>query len=92
MSKSEFIRARVEPKLKASSGRVLRRVGISTTDAITIFLRQVVLHGGLPFDARVPNAETRKSIAELDAGKGERFEGGTARLLSGLGKNRRRRA
>jgi DNA-damage-inducible protein J len=31
-----------------------------------MFLRQVVLQRGLPFDVRVPNAETRKAIAELE--------------------------
>ena len=29
-------------------------------------MRQVVLQGGLPFDVRVPNAETRKAIEELE--------------------------
>jgi DNA-damage-inducible protein J len=91
MSKSEFIRARVEPRLKVSAGRVFKRVGVSTTDAITMFLRQVVIRGGLPFEARVPNAETRTAIAELEAGKGERFDGSTVELLGGLRKGRRRR-
>jgi DNA-damage-inducible protein J len=91
MSKSEFIRARVEPKLKVSAGRVLKRVGVSTTDAITMFLRQVVIQGGLPFEVRVPNAETRKAIAELEAGKGERFEGSTKELFDEFKKGRQRR-
>jgi DNA-damage-inducible protein J len=41
-------------------------VGVATTDAITMFLRQVVLRNGLPFEVRVPNAETRKAIEELE--------------------------
>lgn len=77
MSKTGYITARVEPKLKARAGRVLAKVGVSTTDAITMFLTQVVLKDGLPFDVRVPNAETRKAIAELESGGGERFEGTT---------------
>src|SRR5438093_10810903 len=66
MAKTGYITARVEPKLKASAGKVLNKVGVSTTDAITMFLRQVVLQGGLPFDVRVPNAQTRKAIEELE--------------------------
>jgi DNA-damage-inducible protein J len=66
MGKTGYITARVEPKLKARAGRVLAKVGVSTTDAITMFLTQVVLKGGLPFEARVPNAETRKAIEELE--------------------------
>lgn len=93
MPKTGYITARVEPKLKARASRVLARVGVSTTDAITMFLNQVVLHNGLPFDVRVPNAETRKAIDELEAGGGERFEGGTKELFEELrGKRRKRRA
>ncbi|MBV6488394.1 MAG: hypothetical protein GHHEDOFH_02353 [Pseudorhodoplanes sp.] len=66
MGKTGYITARVEPKLKAQAGRVLEKVGVSTSDAITMFLRQVVMQQGLPFEPRIPNAETRKAIEELE--------------------------
>jgi DNA-damage-inducible protein J len=66
MGKTGYITARVEPKLKARAGRVLAKMGVSTTDAITMFLTQIVLNDALPFDVRVPNAETRKAIDELE--------------------------
>jgi len=66
MDKTGYITARIEPKLKARAARVLATVGVSTTDAITMFLRQVVLRNGLPFEVRVPNAETKKAIEELE--------------------------
>jgi DNA-damage-inducible protein J len=66
MSKTGYITARVEPKLKASAGRVLTKIGVSISDAITMFLRQVVLRQGIPFDVRVPNAQTRRAIEELE--------------------------
>ena len=81
MSKTGYITARVEPKLKASAGKVLNKVGVSTSDAITMFLRQVVLQGGLPFEVRLPNAETRKAIEELESGVGETHGGSTRHLL-----------
>jgi DNA-damage-inducible protein J len=71
MSKSAFLTARIEPKLKARASRVLAKVGLSTTDAITMFLSQVVLRGGLPFDARVPNSAIGTAIAEFEAGRAE---------------------
>jgi DNA-damage-inducible protein J len=77
MGRTGYITARVEPGLKASAGKVLSRVGVSTSDAITMFLKQVVLHGGLPFEVRVPNAATKKAVAELERGGGERFGGST---------------
>jgi DNA-damage-inducible protein J len=66
MGKTGYITARIEPKLKARAARVLATVGVSTTDAITMFLRQVVLRNGLPFEVRVPNAATRSAIEELE--------------------------
>jgi DNA-damage-inducible protein J len=66
MGKTAYITARIEPKLKAQAGRVLAKVGVSTTDAITMFMRQVVLHEGLPFEVRVPNAESRRAIEEME--------------------------
>jgi DNA-damage-inducible protein J len=66
MGKTGYITARIEPKLKARAARVLANVGVSTTDAITIFLRQVVLRNGIPFEVRVPNAQTKRAIEELE--------------------------
>jgi addiction module RelB/DinJ family antitoxin len=63
--RTSYINARVEPKLKASAHRTLKKVGITTSDAITLFLHQVVLHQGLPFDVRIPNAETIRAIKEM---------------------------
>jgi DNA-damage-inducible protein J len=93
MAKTGYITARVEPKLKARAARVLAKVGVSTTDAITMFLTQVVLRGGLPFEARAPSAETQAALAELEAGEGERFEGKTSDFLDHMqGKRQRRKS
>ena len=62
MGKTAFITARIEPKLKAQAGRVLAKVGVSTTDAITMFMRQVVLHEGLPFEVRVPTEPASATV------------------------------
>lgn len=54
MPKTDYVTARVEPQLKQDAEMILRQLGMSTTGAITIFLQQVVLHEGLPFEVRVP--------------------------------------
>ncbi len=64
--KTANINARVEKHLKAKAEKVLRGVGVRTSDAITMFLHQIVLHDGLPFEVKIPSAETRKAIAELE--------------------------
>jgi len=60
MQKSAMVRARVEPKLKEDAEKLFEQLGLSTTQAITLFYRQVVLRRGLPFDVIIPNATTRK--------------------------------
>ena len=62
--KSDFIRVRVEPELKRQTEAVLSELGMSVTDAVTVFCRQVVLQRGLPFVVRIPNAETQAALAE----------------------------
>jgi DNA-damage-inducible protein J len=91
LGKTAYITARIEPKLKAKAGRVLAKVGVSTTDAITMFMQQVVLHEGLPFEVRIPSAQTREAIDELEAGGGEVFRGSSGDLFDKLGKSRKNR-
>ena len=81
MAKDATINARVDKRLKAKAERVLSQVGITTSDAITMMLHQIVLRQGLPFEARLPNAQTRAAMAELGAGKGERFDGTAEQLI-----------
>ena len=69
MQKTAMIRARMEPDLKEHAEAVLAKVGLSPTEAIRLFYRQVSLHGGLPFDVRVPNAATRAAVSQARAGK-----------------------
>ena len=59
------IRSRIEPELKEEAQDVLNRFGLNLSDAIRLFLRQVVAAKGLPFDVReVPNAQTSAAIVE----------------------------
>ncbi|WP_419908318.1 type II toxin-antitoxin system RelB/DinJ family antitoxin [Candidatus Poriferisodalis sp.] len=64
MAKTETIRARVEPDLKMQAERVLRELGLSATEAITLFYRQVVLRQGVPFEVSIPNAETVEALRQ----------------------------
>ena len=64
MAKTEMIRARVEPDLKVQAERVLRELGLSATEAITLFYKQVVLRQGVPFDVSIPNAETVEALRQ----------------------------
>ena len=69
MSKTETIRARVEPEIKRRAESVLRELGLSPTEAIRMFYRQVILRRGLPFAVEIPNAETQAAMREAIAGE-----------------------
>jgi DNA-damage-inducible protein J len=69
MAKSEMIRARVEPGLKHEAEAVLERLGMTPTEAITLFYKQVSLHRGLPFPVRIPNAVTRRALKAAQRGE-----------------------
>ena len=84
MPKNATINARVDEALKTRAETVLRRVGVSTSDVITMLLHQIVLRQGIPFDVRIPNSETRAAMAALDAGQGERFTGATGAALDAM--------
>jgi addiction module RelB/DinJ family antitoxin len=54
--KDAVVRARIDPELKAQAAAVLRANDLELSDAIRLFLRQVVRRGGLPFAVRDPAA------------------------------------
>ncbi len=62
--KTSTIHLRVEPDIKADVEKLLDRLGLSTTDAINIFLNQIILTGGLPFPVKVPRPN-EVTLAEM---------------------------
>jgi DNA-damage-inducible protein J len=69
-----MIRARTEPDVKEKAEAIFEKLGLNATGAINLFYRQVILQKGIPFEIRVPNATTRKAMADVKAGKVERFK------------------
>jgi DNA-damage-inducible protein J len=75
MAKEATVRARIDPELKAEVENVFKELGLSTTQAITLFYNQVKLHKGLPFAVAILNETTEKVFQDTDAGKNiNRFE------------------
>ena len=69
MNKSATVRARIEPDLKNKAEKVFRELGLSTTQAINLFYKQVELRNGLPFEVVIPNDMTRRTFSNTDTGK-----------------------
>jgi DNA-damage-inducible protein J len=70
MARTAMINARTERELKKEVEVILKSLGISTTEAINIFFRQVKLRRGLPFPVEIPNEETLIVLHESEEGKG----------------------
>ncbi|MEA1966930.1 MAG: type II toxin-antitoxin system RelB/DinJ family antitoxin [Thermodesulfobacteriota bacterium] len=69
MAKTATIRARIEPELKKDVEDLFKKLGLSTTEAISIFYKQVKLRNGLPFNIVIPNKTTEKVFKDTDANK-----------------------
>lgn len=67
--KAAFVRARIEPSVKISAESILNNLGLSPSEAISLFYRQIVLTRGLPFEIKLPNEETLRTFASTDKGE-----------------------
>ena len=73
--KTAIIHARIEPQTKQEAEGVLRRLGLTPTEAIRIFYRQISLKGGLPFPVAIPNELTSSTLEKSRRGEEiEEFE------------------
>jgi DNA-damage-inducible protein J len=64
--KSDVVRARIQPALKVEAEEIFSSLGLTHSQAIQMFYRQVTLSRGLPFDVWGPNATTRRAMAEAE--------------------------
>lgn len=72
--KTTTIHARIQPDLKTQVESVLSQLGMSTSEAITLYFKQIHLQQGLPFEVKIPNTITQKAMEEATAGKAKRFD------------------
>ena len=69
MHKVAMINTRIEPKLKMRAEIILRKVGLTSAEAVRLFYVQVCLNNGLPFEVKIPNEETIKAMQSADKRK-----------------------
>lgn len=70
MSKAAFIRARVEPELKAEVEYILDKLGITPTQAVTMLYKRIRREHAWPLELKISNAKTRKAFEETDKNVG----------------------
>jgi DNA-damage-inducible protein J len=67
--KTAVVHARMEPQTKQKAEGVLSRLGITPTEAIRVFYRQIALRGGLPFSVTIPNERTAATLRKSRRGQ-----------------------
>ena len=69
MSQTSVIHARIDPDTKAATEHILGALGITPTEAIRLFYKQIALRGEFPLELKVPNELTAKTLRKADKGK-----------------------
>lgn len=84
MARTSNVFARVEPEVKEQTESILNQLGIPMSNAVGMFLKQVVIQRGIPFDIKLPankpisvseltkeqlNAEIAKGMEDIENGK-----------------------
>jgi len=64
---------KVDPVAWEEAKRIFKEYGITASDAINIFLNEVRLKGGLPFEMRLPSDRLKRAIEEANRGEVETF-------------------
>lgn len=67
--KSAIVRARIDESLKMEVESVLDQLGLSVSEAIGLFMAQIKLRHGIPFDVKIPNKTTLKTFKDTDKNK-----------------------
>ena len=83
MASDTVVRARIDGQVKEQAAKVLADMDLSVSDAIRLLLVRVAAEKALPFEIKVPNAETRAAMAELERGSGASLDG-VADLMTDL--------
>ena len=75
-TKKELIHIRIEPTVKEKSEMIFEKLGINMCYAVSLFLNQVILKNGFPFNIDLPKInetelEALAAIIEATGGNGK---------------------
>ena len=66
MAKTETLHIRVNENVKANAEKTLEKLGLSISEAVNMFLCQVQLRGGIPFEVQLPPAPEELIVHSID--------------------------
>lgn len=85
MGETTTMHIRLDPELKREATEAFRRLGLSPSEAVRMFLTRVVAQQAIPFDINVPNAKTRSAIRELRKARGPEHPNSAGKQARALG-------
>lgn len=85
MSKTATIRTRIEPALKDEVEGILEELGLTASETVHLLYRQIKLQRGLPFDVRIPNALTTRTLNASKSGRNVKRFASKKELFADLG-------
>lgn len=65
MAKTSNLNVRIDPETKSQAEALFSKFGMTVSEAINVFLHQSIMYGGIPFELRVPNKETREVMDDV---------------------------
>ena len=69
MPTDEYITVHIKPEIKAGAQAILEEMGISTSEAIDLFLTDIALEKTFPSDLHIPNETTLETFQDSESGK-----------------------
>ena len=66
MSQSAVVHARIDQATKAATEKVLDSLGMTPTEAIRLFYRQIAIRKSFPLELHVPNKLTASVLSKSD--------------------------
>ena len=67
--KNDVVRARISASLKRDVEKVLDRLGLTISEAISLYMSQIKLNNGIPFEVKIPNKTTTEVFKATDNNK-----------------------
>lgn len=83
MAKTTNLNIRLEPGLKEQAEEVLGQLGIPVSNAVSIFLKQVVMQRGIPFELKLPPTKPIEFSVLTEAELNNELEKGYAEFAKG---------
>jgi DNA-damage-inducible protein J len=71
MANGAYLQVRMDPSIKEQAKDILDQLGMSMSDAVGVYFRQIIRTKSIPFELKV---STLQAIDEIESGKGAVFD------------------